>query len=211
MVGAAGVVALTACADKSVTAPAATPRAVMIGAGDDASVPGPSAMGSPTTYPLYAGGGGSGAGTLVGFVSVYSVDTVATVSPNDYRIHATYTVYPGFCIRETHLSIQLDAAMVPQRNGNPIPGQFEQKGAGACETSVQYSKLVDLAGQDRVVIAAHAVVSGSGRWPARPSSPHGKRSATRPTGLRRCGTRPSPPTRPSTRTAAPAPRTGSGS
>jgi hypothetical protein len=52
--------------------------------------------------------------------------------------------------------------MVPQRNGNPIPGQFEQKGAGACETSVQYSKLVDLAGQDGVVIAAHAVVSGSG-------------------------------------------------
>ena len=165
MVGAAGVLALTGCADKSVVGPgaSATPRAVIIGDGDQPSVPGPTAVGSPATYPLYAGGGGSGPGTLVGFVSVYSAAHTATASnPNDYTIHATYNAYPGFCISETHLSVQLQATMVPQKNGNPIPGQFEHKGGGGCETSVQYSKVVDLGGDDGVVLAAHAVVSGSG-------------------------------------------------
>jgi hypothetical protein len=166
MVGAAGVAALTACADKSVVgpAPAATPRAVLIESGDQMSVPGPSAMASPATYPLYAGGGGDGPGTLVGYVNVYSTANLATPgNPNDYTIFATYNVSSGFCISETHLSIQLQAAGVPQRNGNPIPGQFEHKDGGGCMTTVSYSKVVDLGPVDNgVVIAAHAVVSGSG-------------------------------------------------
>ena len=163
---AAGALAsIAACADGGPVSPsvdaASGPQAVVVGA-SSGIVPGPSTSISPASYPLYAGGGGSSTGTPVGTVNVYSSAVAATPNPNDYTITVTYNVGAGFCISETHLEIDLSTDGVPQKNGNPAPGQFEYKGSHNCATTVTYSEVVDLGSDDGVVIAAHAVVSGSG-------------------------------------------------
>jgi len=125
------------------------------------SVPGPvSTAGTAIQYPLYAGGGGGGTGTQVGTVSVWST----LVSGNVYAIHVTYTItLSGACLNETHLQIALTTAGVPQKNGNPTPGQFDSKHTDSCTTTDSYVVNIDLGATDNaVVIAAHAVVSGVG-------------------------------------------------
>ena len=160
--------AIAACADRSTVSPLAPslgddsrPLAIQISVADQPSVPGPSVVGAPASYPLYAGGGGSSAGTQVGTVDVYST----SLGGNLYRITVTYNVYAGICLSETHLSIQLTAGGVPQNNGNPTPGQFEQKSGGGCDADgkVTYTKDINMGADNGVVIAAHAVVSGTGQ------------------------------------------------
>jgi hypothetical protein len=159
---AAGAVALGACADSS---PTALQKGFAAGTGPEFlvvanSVPGPGTSGSPIVYPLYAGGGGSSTGTLVGNVSVWS----ALVSGNTYAIHVTYNItFAGACLTGTHLDIELQVASVPQKNGNPTPGQFAYSHTDNCTTTDSYTVNFNLGATDNgVVIAAHADVLGAG-------------------------------------------------
>jgi hypothetical protein len=176
--------AIAACADRAPMAPSLTPNdgpnLLLVGAGDATAVPGPGVA----TYPLYAGGGGDGPGTLVGEVRVTSA---ATATANVYNFQVTYDLTIG-CLTETHLSIQLQASQVPQKNGNPTPGQFSQKGSHSCIDSYTYNQAVNLGPTDNaVVIAAHAVVKGgSGGSPGLPQQDYvsGSTLAATVTGFR---------------------------
>jgi hypothetical protein len=159
-----GAVAMGACADSS---PTSLPKGIAAGTGPEfltvsASVPGPvSTSGTAIQYPLYAGGGGGGTGTLVGNVAVWST----LVSGNIYAIHVTYNItLGGACLDGTHLQIALQTSGIPQKNGNPIPGQFDGKHTDACTTTDSYTVNFDMgSGSDNaVVIAAHADVAGVG-------------------------------------------------
>jgi len=162
MVLALGAAALGACSDSSVTS---VPKQIAAGTGPEflvtgAGVPGPGTVGSPIVYPLYAGGGGGGTGTLVGNVSVWS----ALVSGNTYAIHVTYNItLGGACLTGTHLDVELQLAAIPQKNGNPPPGQFPYSHTDACTTTDSYTVNINLGATDNgVVIAAHATVLGVG-------------------------------------------------
>lgn len=160
---AAGVsaLALGACADSNTTAPrglvATGPRFVQLTAAQQLVVQGPSSSGAPATYPLYAGGGGSGPGTQVGTVSVYSSVTAGGLA----TITVTYNLTSG-CLTETHLQVALSTGGVPQKNGNPTPGQFDLSHSLSCTTTDSYTTTIQLGATDNaVVIAAHAVVKGT--------------------------------------------------
>jgi len=168
MVLALGAAALGACSDSSVTG---VPKQMAAGTGPEflttsqlVGVPGPvNTLATAIVYPLYAGGGGGGTGTLVGNVKVWS--SAAPVSGlNTYAIHVQYNItLGGACLSGTHLQIALQTSGVTQKNGNPIPGQFDNKHTDACTTSDQYNIDFDLgAGDNGVVIAAHAGVLGVG-------------------------------------------------
>jgi hypothetical protein len=156
----AAAFALGACADST------SPFKEMSPGGADyllssqlALVPGPAgSAGTAISYPLYAGGGGSGPGTLVGNVKVWN-----TLAANIATFHVTYNItLAGACLTGTHLQIAKQVGNVPQKNGNPTPGQFSSKHDDACTTSDSYTVTFDLGADKGVVIAAHAGVIGVG-------------------------------------------------
>jgi hypothetical protein len=68
---------------------------------------------------------------------------------------------PEWCITETHLQVATNASLIPQKNGNPIPGKFEENDEHDCVTEALYT--YDLLEKGWAVdqglsIAAHAVV-----------------------------------------------------
>ena len=64
---------------------------------------------------------------LVGKVTV-------ELSEDETEYTITYSVNPGFCISETHLSVVDMLTSFPMASGNPVPGQFEYKGEHDCES-----------------------------------------------------------------------------
>jgi len=154
-----GAVAMGACADSSPTGL----RSLSSSTGPNRLIVGVGAQGpGPVSYPLYAGGGGGSTGTLVGQVVVTSADDPASADPNDFLVTVTYNMVGGFCLDETHLQVALQLSGIPQKNGNPIPGQFDNKHTLGCASSDTYTVKVDLgtATANGVVIAAHSVVHG---------------------------------------------------
>lgn len=81
---------------------------------------------------------------------------------DDQNLYVKYIVdAEGWCLTETHLHVAMSMEEIPQKNGNPIPGQFEYKGEHECELEVTYT--IDLSEKvwecgDELYIAAHAVV-----------------------------------------------------
>lgn len=105
---------------------------------------------APAQYPLYAG-----QTMLVGYVYVCSDGSSLTVT---YDTSST-----GWLISETHLAVGDQLNDIPQRNGNPPPGQFPYKSYhDPYVTTVSYSIPKSAIGPidvgDTVYIAAHAVV-----------------------------------------------------
>jgi hypothetical protein len=104
----------------------------------------------PLIVDLIAGGGG-GDGFLAGHVHVW----------NDAEyLYVKYLVNNSdFCITQTHLHVATSWTDIPQKNGNPIPGQFEYSGMHECP-ALDYTYQIPLTwspGQT-LHIAAHAVV-----------------------------------------------------
>lgn len=102
-------------------------------------------------FPLYAG-----QTMLVGDVLVKSVDGKICVKfvLNDDAIAA------GWLISETHVAIADDVSGIPQKNGNPIPGQFpagETLAPGVTETG-WYCLDIGEGWTAPYAVAAHAVV-----------------------------------------------------
>jgi hypothetical protein len=62
-----------------------------------------------------------------------------------------------WCLTETHLHVATSLVSIPQKNGNPIPGKFDNKGEHDCLEEFLYT--IPLAGLGtELFIAAHAVV-----------------------------------------------------
>jgi len=101
---------------------------------------------APAQYPLYAG-----QNILVGYVYVCNEGNVMTVTYD--------TSSSGWPISEIHLAYGANADAIPQKNGNPIPGQFPIKESfDPWVTTASYDIDYGAAVGDDVIIAAHAVV-----------------------------------------------------
>jgi hypothetical protein len=101
------------------------------------------------SYPLYAG-----QDWLVGEVLVKnSADQVCV----KFVITDTDAIAEGWGITETHVAIGDTLIDIPQKNGNPIPGQFFEK--TVYEPAVTETGWICLDHDGDAVIAAHAVVT----------------------------------------------------
>ena len=74
-------------------------------------------------------------------------------------LHVKYVVTAPWCLTETHLHVATVLGEIPQKNGNPIPGKFEENDKHDCISEVEY--MYDLLGkewdfEDKLYIAAHA-------------------------------------------------------
>lgn len=106
-------------------------------------------MSDPYTEPLYAG-----QNLQVGEVQVWD---------DDGFIYVKFKLDDGsdWCLTETHLHVASSMGEVPQKNGNPIPGQFDYSMEHECISEYTYAvNYLDLGIEcgAAVVIAAHAVV-----------------------------------------------------
>ncbi len=95
----------------------------------------------------------AGQDILVGTVTVWNDET---------NLYVKYTITdPDWCLTETHMHVATTLEGIPQRNGNPVPGQFEYKGDHECEAEVSYTiNLIekDWDCDELLYIATHAVV-----------------------------------------------------
>ena len=76
-------------------------------------------------------------------------------------LYVKYVVNDPWCLTETHLQVATSLDEIPQKNGNPIPGKFEENNKHDCITEVVY--MYNLFGkewdfEDELYIAAHAKV-----------------------------------------------------
>ncbi len=83
-----------------------------------------------------------------------------TVWYEDGALHVKYRTFPGFCLTETHLHVADSLDGIPQKNGNPIPGQFDYKDDLDCVRMKEYIISMDWTATTNLIIAAHAVVAG---------------------------------------------------
>lgn len=104
-----------------------------------------------STYPLYAG-----QSMLVGDVLIKQDSNGIWVK---FELNED-AMSEGWLIMETHVDVKGDVADIPQKNGNPIPGQFEQKETldpGMPEAGWYFFEF-DMAWEMPLAVAAHAVV-----------------------------------------------------
>jgi len=103
----------------------------------------PGIVSAAEEFPLMAG-----QNLEVGYVAIWN--------DNDY-VYVKYVITDdNWCITETHLQVAASLEGIPQKNGNPIPGKFDQKGVHECVSEVNYA--VPIAESDKIYVAAHAVV-----------------------------------------------------
>jgi hypothetical protein len=103
--------------------------------------------GNPDVYPLYAG-----QSIPVGEVQVWN---------DEVNLYIKYIVnLTDWCLQETHVAVATSLEGIPQKNGNPIPGQFPYSGEHDCVTEVLYTiPLPEGIGcEDEIVVATHAAV-----------------------------------------------------
>jgi hypothetical protein len=126
----------------------------------------------PDEFPLYAG-----QDIPVGTVYVWN---------DGEELHVVYNTTGGWEMTETHLAVAIELEVIPQKNGNPIPGKFsyqccydenaaqwvfqikEDGNADAgcdaddspetCLTAITYTIPLDWVPDTELFIAAHAVV-----------------------------------------------------
>jgi len=83
---------------------------------------------------------------------------------NGDTLYVQYVITdPDWCLTETHLQVATALTGIPQnKNGNPIPGHFEENDEHDCVSEVLYTYDLEEKGwssDDLLYIAAHAVVS----------------------------------------------------
>jgi hypothetical protein len=109
----------------------------------------------PFVTDLTAGGGNIKSAMDVGDVHVWN--------DGEY-LYVEYVVTDEeWCLTETHLEVAIALEDIPQKNGNPPPGQFTYKGEHDCVLGVTYTiPLGDWALGTELLIAAHGVVQTGG-------------------------------------------------
>jgi hypothetical protein len=108
--------------------------------------------GDPFTTFLIADGGDETSAIDVGEVLVWN---------DGNTLYVQYVVTAPWCLTETHLHVFLDNigyTDVPQRNGNPPPGQFDYKEEHDCVEEYTYTIPLAWDAGTELFIAAHAVV-----------------------------------------------------
>ena len=109
---------------------------------------------NPFRTDLIAGGGSKHKGTDVGDVLVWN---------DSDNLYVEYVVdAPGWKLIKTHLDVELSMEDIPQRHGNPVPGQFfysEDKG-NAVALGYYEIPIPGVQVGTRLYIAAHAEVQG---------------------------------------------------
>jgi hypothetical protein len=107
----------------------------------------------PFVTDLIAGGGNPASAIDVGDVLVWN--------DADY-LYIKYVTTDDWCMSETHLHVALSLEEIPQKNGNPIPGQFQYNDDhDPCVMEYIYTLSLEEHGfevDDELYIAAHAVV-----------------------------------------------------
>src|SRR6185503_601658 len=58
-------------------------------------------------------------------------------------LYVLYETDEPWCLTETHLAVGSTLGDIPQRNGNPVPGQFPYKNEHKCTTSFLYTIPLD--------------------------------------------------------------------
>ena len=106
----------------------------------------------PSVTDLIAGGGNPKSAVDVGDVNVWN---------DGDNLYVKYVVdASGWCLTETHLHVATSMEAIPQKNGNPPPGQFDYKTEHDCVT--EYTYVIDLDEEwppcTDLYIAAHADV-----------------------------------------------------
>jgi hypothetical protein len=109
---------------------------------------------APFVTDLTAGGGNIKSAKDVGDVLVWN-DSV--------YLYVKYVVTDNdWCLTETHLEISLELKDIPQKKGNPIPGQFTYKNEHDCEAGYTYAIPLTWDPGSELLIAAHGVVQTGG-------------------------------------------------
>ena len=104
----------------------------------------------PFVTDLTAGGGNIKSAMDVGDVQVWN--------DGDY-LYVKYVVTDAeWCLTETHLEVATSLEEIPQRNGNPPPGQFTYKGEHDCVAGLTYEIPLSWDPDTELLIAAHGVV-----------------------------------------------------
>ena len=94
----------------------------------------------------------AGKHTLVGDITLTQTDDTVNV-----QVEITAA---GWELVETHIHVADALEGIPQKNGNPIPGQFMDNVDHAAGTTI-YDQDFDIEGMTTVFIAVHAVVRGT--------------------------------------------------
>jgi hypothetical protein len=80
---------------------------------------------------------------------------------NSTHVRIKITTASGFELAETHIHVAASLDAIPQKNGNPIPGQF-MDGVTHGSGVTMYRQTFDVTGMETIFIAIHAVVRGTG-------------------------------------------------
>ena len=87
------------------------------------------------------------------------VGNIIVWNDTDY-IYIKYKTVNDYCMPETHLQIASSLEEIPQKNGNPIPGQFEYQESHGCVSKYTYTIPLTKNSCD-LYVAAHAMVKKS--------------------------------------------------
>lgn len=86
------------------------------------------------------------------------VGSVSVWNDADF-LYVKYETTGGWCLTETHVHIATQPELIPQRNGNPIPGLFNHKKEHDCETEYTYVDIpLDWNPDEVIYVAVHAEV-----------------------------------------------------
>lgn len=76
---------------------------------------------------------------------------------DDAYLYVKYVIADSdWCLAETHLQVAEEFEMIPQKNGNPIPGLFDFKAEHECITEFTYQIPLDWETDTELYIAAHS-------------------------------------------------------
>ena len=90
------------------------------------------------------------------------VGTVTAVY-NAGNVQVTYQITQGtWKIEEVHLAVGDNLSDIPQRNGNPNPGNFPYKAVLNKATSYTFNVPFQCPSDHEIIVASHAVVDGTG-------------------------------------------------
>ena len=99
----------------------------------------------PAWFPLIAG-------------QHYQVGEVKVWIDDDGDLWVRYEAFDGYCLQETHVHVAYTLDGIPQRNGNPVPGQFASKHDELGCVRYDYHEFEGPWDSGPLYIAAHASV-----------------------------------------------------
>ena len=108
----------------------------------------------PFVTDLVSGGGNVATATDIGDVSVWN---------DGFNLYVEYVVTDeAWCLTKTHFEIATSPEDIPQKKGNPIPGQFSYASEHDCVAGVTYTIPISWDPETELLIASHGVAQTGG-------------------------------------------------